>query len=271
MGLAPVNTIIVIESLGSDDRKTGKELYDDVIVRYNEYFHSTAKQSLITRYYAINNKSEFLELLNVIALESSSYASGVLIHIETHGSDDRSGMVLYNGEKLIWGEVQDVMIRINVNTNNQLYLSMATCFGVYIHETMDHKKRAPFCAFISALKKVTENEIIEFFEPFFRELINSRDAIEAIKKNQINNSNFYYKDAEEIYKQIIKGIRVQLDNPQFKKKYLQDALQEYMNTIPNAPKVSEEEADILLKKAFDEQIDQIRKVFLFGKERKKYN
>jgi len=265
MGLAPINTIIVIESLGLSDRKTGEELYDDIILRYKELFSKTYNQPLITRYFKAIGKKELLGVLTSIAEQSYIYPKGILIHLETHGSDDKCGLVLSNEELVSWPELQELLIQINVKTDNQFYLCMATCFGRYIHETIDHNLQAPFCAYISASEIISESEIIENFEPFFQELIKTRDAIIAYKNSKSEESNFYYKDIEVVYKEILHKIRDDFENPEYKKAFYHHTNSDFKRQFDN--EVSEEEFELIFKKAYNDRINQIKNNFLFGKGR----
>jgi hypothetical protein len=265
MGLAPVHTIIVIESLVPNERNTGKELYDDVVVRYKEMFQSVTSQPLMTQYFSVAGKSEMMKILKIINHQVPNYPVGILIHIETHGSDDKNGLILNNDDFISWNEMQDALIEINVQTENQFYLSMATCFGRYIHEIMIHNLKSPFCAFISATEEIFPDEIVDNFESFFRELIKTRDAITAYNSSENESSKFYYKDTEEIYRQVLAGIKEQYDNPQFKVKFMHEVNEDLQKIHGDA--ISQQQFDTIFKAAFNHQVAKVRNNFLFGKGR----
>ena len=62
-----INKIYIIESLRPQDKLTGKELYDDIIVRYLKFYES----EISTQYDFVDGKSDFCEKMNEIFDETN--------------------------------------------------------------------------------------------------------------------------------------------------------------------------------------------------------
>lgn len=93
---ARIKTIIVIESLPANERKTGTELYNDIIVRSTEFYKK--QNDLKNQFYSVESKAAFLDILTNI----DSVEPGLMLHIETHGSEDKTGLTLADSSKVLW-------------------------------------------------------------------------------------------------------------------------------------------------------------------------
>jgi hypothetical protein len=261
-----INSIIVIESLPSDERQTGTEVYNNVIERYCRIFkdeNTPIKHQLIK----VSNKVEFLEVLSDINSNIDDWPGGVLLHVESHGSEDLKGLVLEDGHKVSWEEIKPILSKINLKLDNDLYVSMATCFGKGIHETIEFDKPTPIRAFISANDEVFVRDILHDFEEFFIALIQHRDLTVASERLTNMGSTFHYIDVHDFYKRFVS--------------VLSDAILNNMEIkeIATAPiKVKIEEAlglplDDSSKFNFDEVLETVlaeiglenEKYFLYGK------
>ncbi|WNB17551.1 hypothetical protein [Marivirga arenosa] len=264
---ASVNTIYVIESLPKDERQTGAELYNDIIKRYAEFSQRDLK--LITYHIKLSSKDELLNLLDHLKSTIPNMNLGLLIHIESHGSED--GIHLANGDMVSWSELQEPLYTINYEADNKLYISMANCYGRFLYKTIDTAKKAPFCAFLSTSKKISPSEIGEYFDPFFDQLIKLRDFILAYKARENFESKFYYKDVEMIFDEaLIKWDEDINSNPELKRGFFDGIKQDYQKIEENkpwAPKATDQNIDFVLEQAKKDYILQLKNVFLFGKGR----
>ncbi len=269
---ATINTIYVIESLGDGDTQTGKELYDDTISRYAQLYQGDTP--LVHHFFQVNGKTEFLGILEHIKNFASFNSSGVLIHIEAHGS--KAGIHLADQSMIDWECLQDFLIEINISLNNQLFITMATCLGRYLHETIDISKRSPFCAFISASRVVFPDEITKYFTPFFDELIRTRDLIEAYKVLEPHDSLFYYKDVQVVFDELWFAWRFKMKNdPTFKEAFKKQVEKDFRDpnfAVPGTPKpdnlqnINREDLDFeeVYRWVEEDFEKQYRKNFLFG-------
>ena len=110
-----------------------------------------------------------------------------IIHFETHGSVD--GICLSNNDIIEWKELQKVFIEINFLCENNLFITMATCYGGYIYKAISPRERAPFWGFVGAFEEVYPYEILFNFSAFYEEFLKSLDFNKAqIALNSANSS-----------------------------------------------------------------------------------
>lgn len=201
MAKAPVHTVLVIESLPSNERQTGTELYADVIARYAEY-HANG-DSIYHRFFNASTKKEFQDAIEYIVQNSGYFRKGVIFHIECHGLSDKSGLCLADGSSVLWDELKLPLIKVNVALENELYVTMASCYGRYLHETIDISMQAPFSGFLSASEIIWDRETLEDYSTFFEELVKTRDVFIAQELLSRRGSKFYYKDVETMFNELI--------------------------------------------------------------------
>lgn len=131
------NLIIVIQSL--NERATGLELYDDILKRF-----TWKDPSLQAEIHNVHSREELMDLLGELENRCKSRSTFPLIHFETHGTKD--GILLTSGEEVQWKEIGAALGRINSYTGNNLFISVAACYGGYIQFLVDVSKPCPFRA-----------------------------------------------------------------------------------------------------------------------------
>lgn len=260
-----VRHIIVIESLPDQDFHSGSELYNDVIVPNCNAFNNDMSHYFLKA----SSSDSFNDALNFVEQLSAHTDDGILLHIETHGCKD--GIGLSDGSIFRWKELQEKLISINVTCDNQLYITMATCYGRYLYETAEIDKRASFSGFISSSKETTARKIIEDFAPFFVELIKNRKIIQAYKTLEAMESEFFYKDISTVFDQLIQDLYDRLDKD---KEYRTEFIDECKQTNKDwGSKVSdgfvEKNIDAILKLTKKEMYKRYFENYLFGIRRPK--
>jgi len=189
-----ISHIIVIESL-DNERKTGTELYHDCIKRYIEYHNSKITHNL----HSVNSKLNFIEILNYYVINSPYMAGGLLIHVEMHGADDKSGLVLSDGSIITWSELVNISRQININNSNNLYLTLATCFGRYLYRGASLYEKSPYSCYISTSTTTVPSEIVEQFSMLFENLIQNGNLVNAYLEMEKLGTKFHYKDSERTF------------------------------------------------------------------------
>jgi len=167
------NGIIVIESLKNNERKTGKELYDDKL-KWKEII----REDMFVEYYPVYSKKDFIDTLHLI---NNKMKEGEVftLHFETHGNDD--GVGLASGDIILWNEFYDLIRPINIKMGHLLLIVMAMCKGGALVSKLDISKRAPYKAFIAAFKNVTFDVISRGFEAFYEKYYGILDVFESFE------------------------------------------------------------------------------------------
>lgn len=193
-----IKHVVVIQSLSPEDKKTGKELYEDVI-KMHINFTQPPILKMTHKYHDVSTKDSFIEVLKFYVINSEYMAGGIVIHLEMHGSSDKAGLVLGDGTMILWEELVDLLRQININTKNNLYLTMATCFGRYMFEGVSDLKKSPYSGYISASKEVMPDEIITDFSIVFETLIATGNLVYSYLQLEEQGSNFFYMDSERTF------------------------------------------------------------------------
>ena len=100
------------------------------------------------------------------------------LHFEIHGN--RDGLVINNGELISWVEIYEFLMPINQVLNNQLFISLATCYGAFLFNTINPFKRSPFYGFIGNAEQIPSGEIEYAFSEYFSVLLEKLDLDDAL-------------------------------------------------------------------------------------------
>ncbi|GAA4789810.1 hypothetical protein GCM10023231_17220 [Olivibacter ginsenosidimutans] len=180
----PINCVIVIQSLLPNESQTGKQLYDDIIKR------RCSQHELNSGIVNVKNKDEFLNLASTLLEKLQPESAKPLLHFEVHGCEE--GLQLASGEIVGWDEVGSCTRSINEYLGNTLFISLATCKGAHILKSIDPTIRAPFWGILGPKQDISHEEVVNDFNGFYDELLNSFDLQKAIDiLNDFNPSAVY--------------------------------------------------------------------------------
>ena len=175
-----LNGVIVIQSLPSTERQTGRELLDDTISRL---CHKSQMHSGIIN---IKSKAEFLQIGDVLVDDFRRIKLQPFLHFEIHG--DEQGFMLANGEHVDWETVGHVMRTLNTVLKNNLFISLATCKGAFIVRGVANLlELAAFWGMVGPRDEIFFDEVIEDFTTFYTEFLTNFDLQKAV--TALNNSN----------------------------------------------------------------------------------
>ena len=195
------NRIFIIESLRINERKTGTELYDDLL-RWKQFTHPGFEAILKTP----NTKDEFISLFDNILRDCINNGIAPIIHFEVHGSSDHSGLILSSGECVNWNILCEKLRPINRQLRNGLFITMGVCHGCYFMEKEVVDKTAVFQGIVASFDILYNDRIYMQFYAFYEELFTSFDLNLAYKKlidanpdASINHVNYAYYSSELIF------------------------------------------------------------------------
>lgn len=217
-----ISHIFVIQNLPAGQSPTGYDLYNDVIRRRIDYIQA-ADIKMTHHFFDTKDKSTFVDAIKYIEANAKYFTGGVLIHFETHGSENRDGLVLANGTLISWSELVAMFRPINILTCNKLFISMATCYGRYLYLGINphSNEKSPYQAYISASDKVMPENVLEKFSHLFEILIDTGDLIHAYLEHEKMDSPFFYKDSLKSLEDVLKLKRKELEtDPEYRKNIL---------------------------------------------------
>ena len=167
-----IDEVYVIESLPSGERRTGRELYEDLVI-----MAIAANPPRQVHYKPLTTRQEFLGLLRAIAHDAQQGNHSPLLHIETHGCPD--GIGLASGEFLAWADFKQELTDINVISNINLLVILAACNGAHLLEVIQPTDRAPVRAVIGPDRTLKPSEIKVATLAFYRKLFETMDGVAA--------------------------------------------------------------------------------------------
>lgn len=192
------NKIYVIESL-QDEQQTGKELYDDIIKR-RSYYHS----ALATEYVQVLSLEDWSFTIKRIIQEVKDNQVIPILHLELHGSSNHDGLVLAKGNLIPWRDFVSDMRCINIETQNNLFITMGICFGMDILYYTSLEEPSPFWGIIGSLYALQNDDIYIRYSEFYDEFLQSFDLTESLerlfKANPNRPQEYSFVNAPELFR-----------------------------------------------------------------------
>ena len=177
--------IVVIQSLDSNDIKTGEILYRDLL-QYKCY----SKKECFSSFYSVHSIQEFRSVIKNV--KNSLLGGDILtLQIETHGCNQ--GIGFSNGELLIWKDFYDIIRPLNIQTGHLLFVVMAMCKSIAMISSINPAERAPYRAFLCTTRNVSSDEISRGFLAFYDSFYNLLDIMQALKaiQEEVKDKNGY--------------------------------------------------------------------------------
>ncbi len=194
------NKIYLIESLEGQDKQMASDLFNYTIKPNIDKAIEEAE------YIEVKNKDEFLQALNRILDDVKNNGKFPYIHIEAHG--DEKGIGLIDDDGIDWPDFTEIIKEINIASRNNLFISMAACYGGYIVSTAatelyhNYDPRAPFFGFVGPTETIYPSELESGFKGWFRELLQNRNtkaALLALNKESQYDANFEFNNCEGLF------------------------------------------------------------------------
>jgi hypothetical protein len=168
------DSIIVIESLRSEDMKTGEWLYYRVLDSWAQ-----RNAPFYTKLYQPASRAEFLGVLDEVRDCLFRNGHRPILHIEAHGSSD--GLQLGSDEEVRWEDLRDRFTEMNESSAINLLVVMAMCAGWHLSRLLLPMHRAPVWGVVGPIDdRVQTGDLREAMESFYRVLLSSFDARTAL-------------------------------------------------------------------------------------------
>lgn len=186
--------VFVLESLENGDRLTGTKLYNDLI-SYELPLDSKLYDNIIDKgdwYGTIEDIKERVQLGDV-----------VFIHLEIHGNSRGTGIVLNNGDEVLFDRICDDFRIINQIIGCNLYVTLAVCHGLFLITGLVPLKEMPFCGVIGSQEEIKVKDLELRFYEFYNSFLEFHDIEFAMEELQKANtgipSSYKYVKPEEIF------------------------------------------------------------------------
>lgn len=194
--------VVIIESLSSGFM-SGAQLHD-----YLSGLAELNERTPPVDYYFVQNVEQFGELIRILTAEARTNGEQYVLHIETHGFENETGIVFANNSHILWEDLGLLLAPLNRETQFNLLVCVAACFGAHFLGRLDVSRPAPCCAIIGPTEITDGPELFGRFRGFYRQLFSTLDlteAITALLQDKLHRSGFLVQTAENWFMRVAVG------------------------------------------------------------------
>lgn len=198
--------VVIIESLDPNnpaDFKSGSELllYLEGLVEDNPHVIPAILRK-------VTSESEFRGELRELIRLAKETGDKPILHIETHGYDDASGIVFADGSDCLWSDLKPLLVELNEATKFNLLVCFASCFGAWSLGMIRPMEAAPCWGLIGPSKSTDGAELLGGFRAFYRPFLVDQDAdagVQALVSWRLEDGYFLVEIAENWFYKLIDG------------------------------------------------------------------
>lgn len=205
------DSVVVLESLGPGEKRTGTWLYDKVLKPWAD-----ANPTFSVLYNAVGDKMDFFAALRAAEVQLLSQGHAPILHIEAHG--DKDGILLSSGERILWEELRSIFTAINRKCDFNLFVVMALCRGWWLSRLLVPHQPSPVWGLLGPTEPVLDGDLKEAMRAFYVELLSSFDARKALdvanKHKTFKNWDYRLQTAEVMYCQVFHRYVAEMGTPE---------------------------------------------------------
>jgi hypothetical protein len=203
------NKIAIIESLPDGEMKTGKKLYDDIIL-----INIANNEKIIISFDQVSSEMELVALLGGLCADVQQKGLYPIIHIECHGEAEKKGLILSNKDFISWSKLYELLQSINEVMDLNLLIVLAACFAFEMSFSVYAYQRAPFWGMLAPSEKIYPEELKKSFVSYYETLIentgkqdvpNGSLALESLQSHKPQQGAINFISAEYIFKLAFDG------------------------------------------------------------------
>ena len=155
--------IAILDAIPDGELNTARRLCD--ALRDIAAYHA---QGLEVRYFRVATRSDLGSAISSLMKEVTQSGLKPWLHLEGHGSSDEDGFVAADGSPYGWTHLKDLITPLNIATDLNLVLILATCFGGSFARAIRTTDRAPLFGLIGPTREVSTGEVETDFAEFYR-------------------------------------------------------------------------------------------------------
>src|SRR5437899_766988 len=132
------NGVAILDAVPNGELNTARSLRDGLkdIATYKA-------DGLEIRYFRIETLDDLESALSALLREATDDELRPWLHLEGHGSDDESGFITADTSRCSWTRLKELITPLNLVTDFNLILILATCFGGSFARAIRTTDRAP--------------------------------------------------------------------------------------------------------------------------------
>jgi hypothetical protein len=190
--------VAILESIPEGELHLGRQLRDDLPHQIR-----AANLPLTVSYTQIAGASQLNERLEELAMWARDKAQSPILHIECHGADDQTGLVLADGSFASWRDLKPGLTAINVASRLNLFVVMSACSGAYLAHAIQPIDRAPLWGMIGPETPESAAGLRDTYRNFYQALLSRTSGDEALKaviSTQSRRAKYLFTTAEYFFK-----------------------------------------------------------------------
>lgn len=167
------DTVVVIESLPDGELKTGRWLYEHVLMP-----RAAADPTLHVHLYQPHSLAELDAAMLDIAERLVASGHSPILHFETHGSP--AGLQLADGSDVPWELLRPALTRVNEAVGLNLLVVLAACHGLYMCDVLEPVMPAPAWGIVGPMAPKSAGDLREAMSTFYSTLLSLLDVRKAL-------------------------------------------------------------------------------------------
>lgn len=189
------NRVLVIESLDPEvDYLSGTDL-----ANFIRGLQEDAGNVCQVEHISVKGRADLLAALSaeVVKAKAGDYP---ILHIETHGLKNHSGLALADGSTISWLDLTEALAPLNQATYFNLLVCVAACFGGLGARMIQANNPSPCYALIGPDEGVKWAELFSRFSIFYSvlfETLQTRLAFSALTKERLEEGRFVAVSAHD--------------------------------------------------------------------------
>lgn len=238
------DVMYIIESLAPGDPETGKKLASEL---KNSPGLSIKPEEII--YVKLNAKEDIYDCL--MKIESESSDKHPIIHFEMHGNIDfLSTTDFYPRQKdvnelISWRDLAYFLRKINIQTKNNLFVTLAVCVGASLIRSFSPNRAAPVSCYIGSYSAIIVPNLEISYNAFYKSFLTDGDLDKATAI--INQASKAWFDVH--YEECLK------------EGFTPDYIKDFRYSFISSEKVFRYLADNSLKEDADENFERVKGKF----------
>ncbi len=201
MAGARFSRIVIIQSLSVGDSPTGRHLRDAI--------EPTAKtlHNIPVEFIDAQTSNDFWTALHHVHETIESVTDYPILHLECHGTSDRTGLFLADKTSVPWLALKTLLAKLNQATRCNLFITLAACHGAMLMESLDWQDRSPCWGLLGPSGEVSPADLESSYSAFFLELLRSSDAevaISSLLNSPERRARYFLLTAEEMFRTVLK-------------------------------------------------------------------
>lgn len=187
------NCVAILDAIPEGELNTARRLREDL-----DDIACYVAKGLEVRYFKIQTTYDLYSAISSLKLEAEKNGLVPWLHLEGHGAPDESGFATADASYCSWDHLKNLVTSLNVATNLNVVIVLATCYGGSFTKAITTIDRAPVLGVIGPTREITIGEVEidfpEFYKTFF-ETGSLKKGIAALTSRA--SPDLYYRTTAE--------------------------------------------------------------------------